>query len=103
MLPNLCRGKRLTRSHANTDKACTRDARRAATAADSGAAGGDLLADFDALRQQLKTNRIQAGRMALQEHGGVLVQALLLRRSAHLKQARRTQQQAEQLRINTKQ
>ena len=64
--------------------------------ADSGAAGGDLLADFDALRQQLKTNRIQAGKMALQEHGGVLVQALLLRRSAHLKQARRTQQQVEQ-------
>jgi hypothetical protein len=59
-------------------------------------ASANLLADFDALREQLKTNRIQVGKTALQKHVGALVQVLELRRSVHLQQAHRTQQLVEE-------
>ena len=59
-------------------------------------ASANLIDDFEALRQQLKANRMQAGKTALQKHVDALVQVLELRRSVHLQQAHRTQQLVEE-------
>ena len=83
-------------SHVSTHPAHQNRGERHRASDDRMGAGATLLADFDAFREQLKTNRIQAGNTALQKHVGALFQVLELRRSVHLQQAHRTQQLVEE-------
>jgi hypothetical protein len=53
-----------------------------------GGGGGskNLLRDFEALRRQLRTNRVKSASLALDAHGGALLHALHLRQKQHLRQ-----------------
>jgi hypothetical protein len=82
--------------HVSTHPAHQNRGERHRASDDRMGASANLLADFDALREQLKTNRIQVGKTALQKHVSALVQVLELRRSVHLQQAHRTQHLVEE-------